>query len=211
VAVTLVSLWKILRHKMKPRIFAIKACSNAPIENDWGAQLVTLLGSKPRRLSRWCELGLYGALLCIKQSGQTDLSSDVAIRVYSEYATINATRMAMEQATEHLPMPFTFMQTQPCQIFNALGAAVGWHGDGYVTSSMNRHQSEVALLQDIQQSALLACVDEVPEPISRWIWLEEVKPKNELNWEIADSVFQTSEKSRWLKIDSRNMFFQSVE
>jgi hypothetical protein len=196
---------------MKTRIFTIKACSNTPIPNDWNAQLVTLLGSKPRRLSHWCELGLYGALSCIKQSGQTSLSSDVAIRVYSEYATVNATRMAMEQAAEHLPMPFTFMQTQPCQIFNALGTAVGWHGDGYVTSSVNRQQCEIALLQNIQQSALLAWVDEVPEPISRWIWLEEVQSSDELNWQIVDSVFQTSEKRRWLKIDSGNMIFQAVE
>jgi hypothetical protein len=196
---------------MKTRIFAIKACSNAPIENDWGTQLVALLGSKPRRLSRWCELGLYGALSCIRQSEQTGLSSDVAIRVYSEYATINATRMAMEQATEHLPMPFTFMQTQPCQIFNALGAAVGWHGDGYVTSSINRKQSGLALLQGIKQSALLAWVDEVPEPISRWIWLEEAQPSDDLNWQITDSFFQTSEKARWLKIKSGNVLFQAIE
>ncbi len=195
---------------MKTRIFAIKACSNSPIENDWGTQLTTLLGSKPRRLSRWCELGLYGALSCIRQSGQAGLSSDVAIRVYSEYATINATRMAMEQASEHLPMPFTFMQTQPCQIFNALGAAVDWHGDGCVTSSVNRQQNEVALLQSIQQSALLAWVDEMPEPISRWIWLEESQPKNGLNWEITDSVFQTLENARWLKIDANNSIFQAI-
>lgn len=195
---------------MKTRTFAIKACSNTRIENDWEKQLVTLLGSKPRRLSHWCELGLYGALSCIKQAGQTTLSSDVAIRVYSEYATIHATRMAMGQATEHLPMPFTFMQTQPCQIFNALGTAVGWHGDGYVTSSVNRQQTEVALLQTIQHSALLAWVDEVHEPTSRWIWLEEAQPSDELNWQIADSVFQTSEKTHWLKIKSDHVIFQAA-
>lgn len=195
---------------MKTRIFKIKAYVNAPIEKDWSAQLVKLLGSKPRRLSRWCELGLYGALSCIKQSGKTGLPSDVAIRVYSEYGTLNATRAAIEQADEHLPMPFTFMQTQPCQIFNALGTALGWHGDGCAVSSVTRLQSEIALLQSIKQSALLAWVDDVPKPISRWIWLEEAQPSDELNWEVADSVFQASAKTRWLKIGHDNVISQAV-
>jgi hypothetical protein len=195
---------------MKTRIFKIKACANAPIADDWGAQLVTLLGSKPRRLSRWCELGLFGALSCIKQTGQTELPNDVAIRVYSEYGTLNATRAAIEQADEHLPMPFTFMQTQPCQIFNALGTALGWHGDGCAVSSVTRLQSEIALLQGIQHSALLAWVDEVPEPVSRWIWLEEAQPSGELNWEIADCVFQTSAKTRWLKVERGNVLFHAI-
>jgi hypothetical protein len=196
---------------MKTRIFKIKACANAPIEKDWSSQLVTLLGGRPRRLSRWCELGLFGALSCIKQSGQTGLPSDVAIRVYSEYGTLNATRSAIEQADEHLPMPFTFMQTQPCQIFNALGTTLGWHGDGCAVSSVTRLQGEIALLRGIRQSALLASVDEVPEPVSRWIWLEETQLINEVNWEIAASIFQTSVKACWLKIDSDNVIFQAIE
>lgn len=193
---------------MKTRIFAIKACHNIPIAHDWAAQLAALLGSKPRRLSRWCELGLFGALSCIRQSTPSDLSSDVAIRVYSEYGTLNATRTAMEQAREHLPMPFTFMQTQPCQIFNALGNAVNWHGDGCAVSSATRRQSEIALLQDIWRSSLLAWVDEMPEAVSRWIWLEEAQPVDEPDWEIAESIFQTPSNARWLKIDAENRIFQ---
>lgn len=204
----LVSPSKILIHKMKTRIFAIKACRNSSIENDWSAQLAILLGSKPRRLSRWCELGLFGALSCIKQSGQYDLSSDVAIRVYSEYGTVNATRIAMEQASEHLPMPFTFMQTQPCQIFNALGSAVGWHGDGSVISGINQQQSEWALLQGINQSALLAWVDEVPEPISCWIWLERTTVEIDVDWVAIDSIFDTPNNMRWLKIDASDQIFK---
>jgi hypothetical protein len=194
---------------MKTRIFKIKACFNASIESDWSTQLVTLLGSKPRRLSRWCELGLFGALSCIKQAGQTELPSDVAIRVYSEYGTLNATRAAIEQAEEHLPMPFTFMQTQPCQIFNALGTALGWHGDGCAVSSTTRRQSEIALLQGIRHAALLAWVEEVPEPISRWIWLEEAQPSVEPKWETAEGVFQTSEKAHWLKLESNSVISQA--
>lgn len=196
-------------HRMKTKTFKINACSNLPIGNDWNLQLVDLLGSKPRRLSRWCELGLFGALSCIRKAGQTHLPNDVAIRVYTEYGTMNATRMAMVQASEHLPMPFTFMQTQPGQLFNALGTALDWHGDGYTTSSDNRRHSEIALLRTIKHSSLLAWVDDEPELISRWTWLEEAEADFEPNWQTVGSIFQTSANARWLKIDSASVISQA--
>lgn len=194
---------------MKTKVFKIIACSNMPIGNDWRAQLVTLLGSKPRRLSQWCELGLFGALSCIIKAGQAHLPNEVAIRVYSEYGTKNATHKAMAQASEYLPLPFTFMQTQPGQIFNALGMALGWHGNGYATSGSNRQQCEIALLQGIEQSALLAWVDEEPELVSHWIWLEETELDSEPNWQAVSSIFHASDHAAWLKMDSDNVIFQA--
>jgi hypothetical protein len=194
---------------MNTKIFNIIACSNNPIEENWSTQLVSLLGSKPRRLSRWCELGLFGGLSCISKTGQLHLPNDVPVRVYSEYATIHATHMALEQASEHLPMPFTFMQTQPSQLLNALGTALGWHGDGSTLAGIARQQTEIALLQSIRQSALLAWVDEEPELISRWIWLEEIESNIGQNWQVAESIFQTSSNARWVKIDSDNVIFEA--
>ncbi len=194
---------------MQTKTFTINACSNHAPDTDWHAQLVTLLGRKPRRLSRWCELGLFGALSCIGKTGQSRLPNDVAIRVYSEYGTLNATHAAMAQANDHLPMPFTFMQTQPGALFNALGTALDWHGDAYMTSCGSRAQNQIALLQGIQQSALLAWVDEEPELISRWIWLEKITLASEPHWQHVDSIFQTAANARWLKIDAEQRIYQA--
>ncbi len=223
---------------MQARVFHIKACHNLPPESNWREQLIGLLGSKPRRLSRWCELGMFGALSCLKKSGQfqlsgtqllgsqlsgSQLSSEVSLRVYSEYGTITATRSALEQACESLPMPFTFMQTQPGQLFNALGTAIGWHGDGYSTAYCDRQRGELALLYSFAQSALLAWVDEELELISRWIWLEDVTPNTNTNspnenspnknaiieWRAIDSIFQTSAAARWLKVDAEHNIFEA--
>jgi hypothetical protein len=224
-----------LEPKMQTKIFHINACHNLPPDRNWREQLITLLGSKPRRLSSWCELGIYGALKCLKNPGQnpptdaalldiplfhtrspvTRLSSEVSLRVFSEYGTIAATRSALAQACEFLPMPFTFMQTQPGQLFNALGTTLDWHGDGYSTTYENRQQGEAALLNSFKQSALLAWVDEERELISRWIWLEEATLNlnmnvfNELNWQVVASIFQTSGVARWLKIDATQHIFEA--
>ncbi|MES2673034.1 MAG: hypothetical protein V4660_02285 [Pseudomonadota bacterium] len=232
---------------MQTKIFHIKACHNLPPDPNWREQLINLLGSKPRRLSSWCELGMYGALKCLNNSEQIPasdislfattlphaaipattrlptpqipinrLSSEVSLRVFSEYGTIAATRSALGQACEYLPMPFTFMQTQPGQLFNALGTTLGWHGDGYSTTYENRQQGEVALLNSFKQSALLAWVDEERELISRWIWLEEatLSPKanefNELKWQVVESIFQTSGVARWLKVDATQHIFAAL-
>lgn len=230
---------------MQTKIFHINACHNLPPDPNWREQLIHLLGSKPRRLSSWCELGMYGALKCFQNVEQIPvthislldnplphagspatqfpatrmpldrLPSDVALRVFSEYGTIAATRSALDQACEFLPMPFTFMQTQPGQLFNALGTTLGWHGDGYSTTYENRQQGEAALLNSFKQSALLAWVDEEREQISRWIWLEEatlsvnLSTLNDLKWQVVKSIFQTSGGARWLKIDATQDIFMA--
>lgn len=194
---------------MQATTFRIHASSHHPAGDDWHAQLVSLLGSKPRRLSRWCEAGLLGALSCVRQAGHASLSDQVAIRIYTEYGTASTTRTALMQAKEHMPMPFTFMQTQPGQLFNALGTALGWHGDGYTTSCNHRGHSETALVRGIRQSALLAWVDEEPALISHWIWLEKTAVETGLQWQAIDSIFQVAASARWLKIAADNQIFQA--
>ncbi len=196
-------------HSMQTRTFKINGRSTLLAGEDWHARLVGLLGHKPRRLSRWCELGLFGALTCIRQAGHAALPNDVAIRVSTEYGTLTATRSAMAQANDHLPMPFAFLQTQPGQLFNALGMALDWHGDAHTTSCSNRAQNEIAMLQGIKQSALLARVDDSPEPISHWLWLDKVADTTELHWRPVDSIFQLADTARWLTIDGDNTIFQA--
>lgn len=191
------------------QIFRIRACRNQPVDHDWQAQLASLLGSKPRRLSRWCELGLFGALACIGQTGQRHLSNQVAIRIDSESGTLHATRAALAQANEHLPMPFTFMQTQPSQLFHALGTALNWHGAGYTTCCSRRAQRDAMLLLGIGQAALLGRVDEEPALVSHWIWLEKISDLPPLSWRPAAGLFAMQPDAGWLKVEAGNRFFQS--
>lgn len=194
---------------MNSLYFQIKACSNTPITENWRAELIAILGGKPRRLSTWCELGLLGALSCINTAQPSSLPSTVPIRVYTESGTISATRRALEQNKEHTPMPFTFMQTQPSQLFNALGGALAWNGDGATLSSQNLQQYETFALQGVQQSVLLAWVEEEPHPISSWIWLEKTALTSGKVWEKIGSIFQTTPTARWLKMDVDGQIYQA--
>lgn len=193
--------------------FKIIACSNMPIQNDWPVQLATLLGSKPRRLSRWCELGLYGALSCIKtgnaQQGSAQFSNEVVIRVYTENSTINASLQAIAQSLEHLPMPFTFMQTQPGQLFNAIGTAIDWHGDGSTVAGRCREETGIALLQTLKGRALIGWVDEVPVANSRWIWLETAECAHPQDWQMLSDMFETSAGTQWICLRPDGELFQS--
>lgn len=195
---------------MSPMTFKILSCHNDPVREGWEGHLVGLLGSKPRRLSRWCELGLWGALSCLRKSNASHFSSLIAIRVFSEHGTIHATQKALVQMNEHLPMPVTFMQTLPGQLFNAIGAAVGWHGDGCTVAGASRQQADIAMLQNIQQAALLAWVDDEPEAVSRWIFLERVTVSAiKSDWDRVASVFATSDQMRWLQLNADGQLFQA--
>ncbi len=194
--------------------FKIISSSNAPIKSDWQTTLVTILGSKPRRLSLWCELGLFGALSCIHKGIQLSniphLSNEVDIRVYTENSTIIASRLAIGQSQEHLPMPFTFMQTQPGQIFNALGAAIDWNGDGFTVSGRSLREVEIELLRTAKSSILIGWVDEIPDLISRWIWLEKIEPPAARDWKILSSIFQTNESKKWIHLQTDGQLFHSM-
>jgi hypothetical protein len=189
--------------------FKINASHNAPVSESWRTQLTAMMGGKPRRLSTWCELGLFGALSFIKTTSKTFLPGVVPIRVYTESGTISTTWRAIEQNKEHMPMPFTFMQTQPSQLFNALGGALSWNGDGATFSSKNRHEYENFVLRDIQQSSVLAWVEEDPSPKSAWIWLEKTTFDNEKSWQKIDSVFHTTTSASWLKLSVDGEIYQA--
>lgn len=187
--------------------FSIHSSHTLALDPDWRTQLIALLGSKPRRLSRWCELGLFGALACVRKAAGKELPGDLAIRIYSQYGTLDAVQHALSQAQDFLPMPFAFMQTQPGQLLNALGSALAWHGDGYNITYRDRQAGEATLLHSVRHSALLAWVDEQPELISRWLWLEKASAPEALQWQPAASIFQIPAPARWLKIDSAQVIF----
>ncbi|PRC92843.1 hypothetical protein [Solimicrobium silvestre] len=103
------------------------------------------------------------------------------------------------------------MQTQPGQLLNALGNTLNWHGDGYTVSGQARRPTELALLQGIRHSAMLAFVDEEPELISRWIWLERAQPQlnTDLEWRLLDSLFQIDPAAGLLRVGEDGQFFQA--
>lgn len=188
---------------MCPLVFKIVSCQSNPVQDGWAADLTALLGAKPRRLSRWSELGLWGALHCLRKLPNPDLSATISIRVYSRNGTINATRQALAQIDEHLPMPVTFMQTLPGQLFNAIGTALDWHGDGFTIAGVNRVQAEASMLRNIRQAALLAWVDELPQQVSRWCLLERVaEPDVKSDWESVSSIFETADDVQWLQLSA---------
>lgn len=191
---------------MNRKYFKILACNNIPVKSEWREQLIQHLGYKPRRLSDWCELGLFGAVSCLPR----ELPSDVNIYVYTTLGAITATQTALSQIRDHLPMPFTFMQTQPSQLLNALGSALNWHGDGSIISSQKRHESEIYFLQTLNHSSLIGWVDESPEPISNYLWLCLTDMPPNTHWTPINSLFETQKEAHWLCLDNDQKLYQGV-
>ena len=100
-----------------------------PLPADWRERLAERLGQRPRRIGAWAELALYGARLCLDAAQETALPALVQLRVASLSGTVGATRTIAEQARTSLPMPFTFMQSQPSQMLAALSQHLAWQGD----------------------------------------------------------------------------------
>ncbi|MEO8154189.1 MAG: hypothetical protein ABI605_14050 [Rhizobacter sp.] len=114
-----------------------------PLPADWREQLAKRLGHRPRRIGPWAELALYGARLCLDAAQETHLPAGVQLRVASLSGPMSATRTIAEQARTSVPMPFTFMQSQPSQMLAALSQHLAWQGDARFTLCRDRF----ALLQ----------------------------------------------------------------
>jgi hypothetical protein len=104
-------------------------CIVAPPPADWREQLTAMLGERPRRIGAWAELGLYGALRCMADAGELTLPADAVLVLASRSGTHMATATAIEQMREDLPMPLTFLQTQPSQLLALLAARLGFQGN----------------------------------------------------------------------------------
>ena len=106
-----------------------------PLPADWREQLATRLGQRPRRIGPWAELALYGARLCLDAAQEATLPAGAQLRVASLNGPIGATRAVAEQAGVGLPLPFSFMQSQPSQMLAALSQHLAWQGDARFTLS----------------------------------------------------------------------------
>ncbi|MCM5679177.1 hypothetical protein M8A51_06490 [Schlegelella sp. S2-27] len=101
----------------------------APPPAGWQEWLTQRLGRRPRRIGAWSELALYGAVQCLDLAGESTLPAGVALRVASLRGPMRAARACIEQSTSGLPMPFTFLQSQPSQLLAALSHYLDWQGD----------------------------------------------------------------------------------
>lgn len=148
-------------------------CLAAPPPADWSAHLVRMLGSKPRRIGTWAELGLYGALRCMEDAGESQLPPDAQIWQGSRRGTYAATDTVIDQLREDLPMPLAFLQTQPSQVLAMLSARLGWKGHAcFLSGGDMQDLLRLASAQATQGGLLLGVVDEMDGGAINWLRLQ---------------------------------------
>ena len=153
--------------------FAVSGrCLAAPPPADWREQLAQMLGAKPRRIGTWAELGLYGALRCMADTGEKTLPPDAILLLTSRRGTYAATGTALQQMRDDLLMPVTFLQTQPSQLLALLAAQMDWTGHAcFLAAAPPQEMLRLATAQAGAGGALLGCVDETNGGSSHWLRL----------------------------------------
>ena len=95
-----------------------------PPPDEWRDDLARRIDRRPRRVGLWTELAMYGARCCLDAAGEAALPADARLRVAWE-----ATQAGLSQLDTGLPMPFTFMQSQPALMLAEVGRCLEWQGD----------------------------------------------------------------------------------
>lgn len=145
-------------------------CCETPPAEGWRDRLAHRLGEKPRRIGTWAELGLYGALSCMTAAGEPTLPAGALLLVASRSGTQAATRVALDQMQDDLPMPLTFLQTQPSQLLAMLAARLGWQGNAcFVAGATLDQLRELAELQVGPAGALIGWIDDVEDGSTEWL------------------------------------------
>lgn len=156
------------------KTFAISGrCIATPPPADWREQLAQMLGTKPRRIGTWAELGLYGALCCMADAGEKTLPQDAQLWLASRCGTYTATGIVLDQLREDLPMPLAFLQTQPNQSLALLAAQLHWQGQAcFVAGAKPEALLRLAAAQAGNDGMLLGWVDEMAGGETRWLRLQ---------------------------------------
>lgn len=148
-------------------------CLASPPPPDWREKLALMLGAKPRRIGIWAELGLYGALSCMADAGETCLPQDAILMLASRRGTYAATDIVLEQMREDLPMPLAFLQTQPSQLLALLAARLNWKGHAcFFADTEPFALLRLAATQTGKDGVLLGWVDEMDGGSSNWLRLQ---------------------------------------
>jgi hypothetical protein len=160
------------------KAYRIRARCTALPETDWREQLTSRLGGRPRRMGRWAELGLHGALECLAKDGENTLAAHAALVVSSQNGPAGAMHDAWAQAREGLPQPLTFLQTQPSQLLAALSAQLRWRGDArFIThpDSLTVLTLALTIADSHADGLLVGWVNELETESSVWLRMEPVK------------------------------------
>ena len=137
---------------------------------DWRERLGRRLDQRLRRIGSWAELALYGARACLDLSGEERLPAGAMLCVSCHRGPVEATQRALVQRAERgLPMPFTFLQSQPGQVLAALCQSLHWSGDARCV--LGRDPQRVLALAQLEAGPaglLFGYVDEGPVLRSEW-------------------------------------------
>jgi hypothetical protein len=151
-------------------------CLAAPPPPDWRERLAAMLGARPRRMGTWAELGMYGALSCLADAREAALAPNALLMLGSRRGTYMPTGQALEQMRDDLPMPLTFLQTQPSQLLASLAAQMRWRGHAeFIAGGTPQALLHLAAAQCGSAGVLLGWVDETDGGGSQWLRL---KPEN---------------------------------
>ena len=181
------------------------SCIAAPPPTDWREQLAVMLGEKPRRIGDWAELGLYGALRCMADAGETTLPHDTVVILASEHGPHAATIAALEQMHDDLPMPLTFLQTQPGQLLALLAAQVKWHGNAsFLAGTELQSMLFLAAIQAGSGGLLLGWVDEMDGGLTHWLRLRPCEAKG-IDFKPAFAVEIFSPQVSYLNIAPKSL------
>lgn len=147
------------------------------VAEGWREQLITRLGQRPRRLGLFTELALYGALEALAEAGERALPEDALLRVSSLRGPVSAIAQVVEQLESDLPLPFSFLQSQPSQMLAALAAALQWQGDAsFLPARDLPAQLTLAARQAGRRGLLLGWVEETGPATSHWLRLLPATP-----------------------------------
>lgn len=145
-------------------------CSETPPVEGWRDRLAQRLGEKPRRVGLWAELGLYGALSCMADANESTLPAGAVLLVASRGGTQGATAAAIEQMKDDLPMPLTFLQTQPSQLLAMLAARLDWQGNAeFLAGASFSELQHLAKLQMGPAGALIGWIDDADGGSTEWL------------------------------------------
>ena len=149
--------------------FLLQCACESPVPADWREQLVAMLGERPRRIGPWAELALFGALRCMAEAGEASLPEPAALILTSRYGTHQATRATLAQMADDLPMPLSFLQTQPSQVLALLAQRLGWHGQGMFLAAATLDEAcALAAALAPAGGALVGWVEDQPLETSVW-------------------------------------------
>jgi hypothetical protein len=173
------------------RTFVISGrCIAAPPAAQWREQLAQMLGAKPRRIGTWAGLGMYGALRCMANAGETILPQNALLMLASRRGAFAETSIVLEQMRDDLPMPLVFLQTQPNQLLALLAARMDWNGHACFLAGAAAGLLRLAAAQAGGGGMLLGWVDEMDGGSTSWLRLHrDASGENDYVGAFADEMF----------------------